>query len=70
MMIASLKTNVSSEINGPQRQKTYIQTSAPSEDSDQTAQSSLGAFWKTRDAKFFHIDNEDYDQTTRMRSLI
>ena len=33
------KTNVSSEINGPQRQKTYIRTSAPSEDSDQTAHS-------------------------------
>ena len=31
---------------------------------------SLGAVWIAKDAKFLHADNEDSDQTARMRSLI
>ena len=29
-------------------------------------ESSLGAFWIVKDAKFLHADNEDSDQTARM----
>ena len=34
------------------------------------SESSLCAFWKAKDAKFLHADNEDSDQTARMRRLI
>ena len=34
------------------------------------SESSLGAFWIGKDAKFLHADNEDSDQTARMRRLI
>ena len=34
------------------------------------SESSLGAFWIAKDAKFLYADNEDYDQTARMRRLI
>ena len=34
------------------------------------SESSLGAFWITKDAKFLHTDNEDTDQTAQMRKLI
>ena len=50
----------------------YLQTIAPSEDSDQPVrkfrsacafaeadQSSLGSFWITKDAMFLHVDKED-----------
>ena len=50
----------------PQRQKTYLGTRAPSEDSDQP---SLGPFLTTKDARFLHVNNEDSDQTSRMRRL-
>ena len=33
------------------------------------SESSLGAFWIAKDAKFLHEDNEDLDQITRMRRL-
>ena len=51
-----------------QRQKPYRRTLASSEDSNQPAQSesSLGAFWISKDAKFLLVDNEDSDQTVRM----
>ena len=32
--------------------------------------SSLGAFWKAKDARFLHVCNEDSDQTARMHMLI
>ena len=41
----------------PYRQKPYLRTCAPSEDSGQ-----LGAFWIAMDEKFLHADNEDSDQ--------
>ena len=56
------------EIFVPQRQKTYIRTCAPSDDSDQPThshtravwlESSLGAIWIPTDAKFLHAENED-----------
>ena len=34
------------------------------------SESSLGAFWIAKDAKFLHADNEDSNQTARMRRLI
>ena len=34
------------------------------------SESSLGAFWITKDAKFLHAGNEGSDQTARMRRLI
>ena len=34
------------------------------------SESSLGAFCIAKDAKFLHADNEDSNQTARMRSLI
>ena len=34
------------------------------------SESSLGTFWIALDAKFLHADNEDSDQTARMRRLI
>ena len=34
------------------------------------SESSPGAFWIAKDAKFLHADNEDSDQTVRMRRLI
>ena len=30
------------------------------------SESSLGAFWIVKEAKFIHADNEDSDQTVRM----
>ena len=50
--------------------------SAPSEDSDQPVHSrclirtSLGTFLIAKGARFPHADNEDSDQTARMRRLI
>ena len=60
----------------PQRQKTYLWTRTPSENSDQSAQSrslirtSLGALLRAEDATFLHADNEDSDHSARMRRLI
>ena len=34
------------------------------------SESSLDAFWIAKDAKVLHADNEDSDQTGRMRRLI
>ena len=34
------------------------------------SESSLGVFWIVNDSKFLHADNEDSDQTARMRRLI
>ena len=34
------------------------------------SESSLGAIWIAKDAKFLHADNEDSNQTARMRRLI
>ena len=34
------------------------------------SESSLGAVWIAKDTKFIHADNENYDQTARMRILI
>ena len=34
------------------------------------SESSLGAFWIAKDAKFLPVDNEDSDQTVRMCRLI
>ena len=34
------------------------------------SKSSLGAFWKAKDTKSLHADNEDSDRTARMRRLI
>ena len=34
------------------------------------AESSLSAFWTAKDAKFLHADNENFNQTARMRRLI
>ena len=34
------------------------------------SESSLGAFWIAKDAKFLRADNEDSDQIARMRRLI
>ena len=34
------------------------------------SESSLGAVWIAKDAKFFHVDNEDSDQTAGMRRQI
>ena len=34
------------------------------------SESSLGALWIAKDAKFLHADNEYSDQTARMRMLI
>ena len=34
------------------------------------SESSLGAFRMAKDARFIHADNEDSDQTARMRRLI
>ena len=34
------------------------------------SESSLGAFWIAKDARFLHADNEDSDQTAQMRRLI
>ena len=34
------------------------------------SESSLDAFCIVKDANFLHADNEDYDQTAQMRSLI
>ena len=33
-------------------------------------ESSQRAFWIAKDAKLFHVDNEDSDQTARIRGLI
>ena len=56
-----------------QRQKTYLRTYAPSEDSDQPAHSlvsSLWAFWIAKDARCLLADNEDSDKIAQMRMLI
>ena len=34
------------------------------------SESSFGAFWIAKDAKFLHADNEDSDQTAQVRRLI
>ena len=34
------------------------------------SESSLSAFWITKDAKFYHADNGDSDQTAWMHRLI
>ena len=49
----------------------YMRTCALSEDSDQTVrtESSLGAFWIAKDAKFLHADNQYSGQTARMRRV-
>ena len=60
----------------------YPRTAAPCEDSDQTAhlrsqiriytgaESTLGAFWTAKDARFLHADNEESSQIAQMRRLI
>ena len=64
------------KINELKRQKTYFQTCAPSEDSDQSAHSYRlisifsGHIWIAKGAKFLHANNEDSDQTARMPRLI
>ena len=59
------------ELIAPLRQKIYLRTCAPSNDSDQPAhlESSLGAFWIANGAKFLYADNKDFDQTARMPDL-
>ena len=44
-------------------------TCVPSEDSDQSDQSSLCAQWVTKDPRFLHADREDSDQTGRTADL-
>ena len=57
-------------------QKTYFRTCALSKIQISRrirtvrSEPSLGAFRKAKDAKFLHADNEDSDQTARMRNLI
>ena len=63
------------EIQEPQRQETYLWTSALREDSDQPAHlCSLIRIWAhfgiVKDGMFLHVDNEDSNQTARMRRLI
>ena len=53
----------------------YLWICAPIEDSDRSAfaqsdQNFQWAFWIVKDAKFFHADNEDSDQTAWMCRLI
>ena len=45
----------------------YLRTSAPSA---VWSESSLGTFWVASDAKCVHADNEDANQTARIRRLI
>ena len=58
------------------RQKTYLRTCAPCEDSDQPVRScsligtSLGAFWIANDSQFLRANNGDSDPTLRRRRLI
>ena len=58
------------------RQKMYVWKCTPSEDSDQLAHSRslirifTGSIMDSQGCKFFHVDNEDSDQTARMRRLI
>ena len=57
------------------RNRTFGYWCALGEYSDQPAhfhwsESSLCAFWTAKDANFLHADNEDSDQTARMRRLI
>ena len=60
----------------PPHQKTHPWTLAPCEDSDQPAHSHrlirifTGVFGIAKDSKFLHADNEDSNQTARMRRLI
>ena len=59
-----------------QRQKTFLRTSVPNEDSDQPAysrsrsESFLDVFWIAKDAKVIHADKEDSEQSAWMRKLI
>ena len=54
----------------------YLRTGAPSKNSDQPAPSHTliriftEGILDVKDAKFLHADNEDFDQTARMRRLI
>ena len=52
----------------PHRQKTYLRTCAPSDDSVQPAHSDQNFHWAH--AKFIHAHNEDSDQAARTRRLI
>ena len=53
-----------------------LRTCTPSKDSDQSvnsavsSESSLDAYLIAKDAQYYHVDNEDSDQTERMRRLI
>ena len=49
--------------------KTKKMTCVPSEDSDQSDQSSLCAQWVAKDPRFLHADREDSDQTGRTADL-
>ena len=62
---ATTSENVSSHLSAQRRniQISLCTTAVQSE-------SSLGVFLITKDAKFLHADNEDSDQTARMRRLI
>ena len=64
------KTMINHKINVSQREKTFLWTCAPSEDSD--SRRVIRFFTKrilnlAKDAKFLHADNEDSDQNARMR---
>ena len=57
-----------------QRLKTYIRTSAQRRLGSacafaQSYQTSLGPFWIAKAAKFLRVDNEDYNQTARVRRV-
>ena len=57
----------------PKRQKTYlhpVKTQVSLCICAVWSESSLTAFWIVKGVKFLYADNEDSDQTTRMRSLI
>ena len=56
----------------PQREKTYLLTCAPNEDSDQTAHSRSLISLRCPHEESLHPNapSEDSDQTARMRSLI
>ena len=58
-----------------QNQKMYLWTCAPSWESDQSAHSGsqirifFGTFWIVKDAKLFHVDNENSGQTAVQADL-
>ena len=60
----------------PPRQKTYLRTCMSSENSNQPVHSFnfiriiTGRIWLAKDAKFLNADNQDSNQTARMRRLI